>query len=286
MKDNNINENVVEVNNLKAFYITNAYGIQRTVRAVDDISLSIKEGEIYGLAGESGCGKSSLMKVMMGAHKVPLTIVDGGIHYKTGNNQNIKTIDSQNNLNFKWNEVSYIPQGSMNVLNPVRKIKDIFHDFISTDGIISKKDSYEMTSNYLKDLGLQEKVMISYPHQLSGGMRQRVTIALATILWPKVIYADEPTTALDVVVQRGVIQLLKEIQKEKSTIILITHDLGVHANLAKRIGILYAGKLVEESSAEKILKNPKHPYTKFLINSLPSIDKKMILNQSQGGLLH
>ena len=275
MKDNNINENVVEVNNLKAFYITNAYGIQRTVQAVDDISLSIKEGEIYGLAGESGCGKSSLMKVMMGAHKVPLTIVDGGIHYKLGNNQNIKTIDSQNNLNFKWNEVSYIPQGSMNVLNPVRKIKDIFHDFISTDRIISKKDSYEMTSNYLKDLGLQEKVMISYPHQLSGGMRQRVTIALATILWPKVIYADEPTTALDVVVQRGVIQLLKEIQKEKkSTIILITHDLGVHANLAKRIGILYAGKLVEESSAEKILKNPKHPYTKFLINSLPSLDKK------------
>ena len=102
MKDNNINENVVEVNNLKAFYITNAYGIQRTVQAVDDISLSIKEGEIYGLAGESGCGKSSLMKVMMGAHKVPLTIVDGGIHYKLGNNQNIKTIDSQNNLNFKW----------------------------------------------------------------------------------------------------------------------------------------------------------------------------------------
>ncbi len=183
MKNNNINENVVEVNNLKAFYITNAYGIQRTVQAVDDISLSIKEGEIYGLAGESGCGKSSLMKVMMGAHKVPLTIVDGGIHYKLGNNQNIKTIDSQKNLNFKWNEVSYIPQGSMNVLNPVRKIKDIFHDFISTDGKISKKDSYEMTSNYLKDLGLQEKVMISYPHQLSGGMRQRVTIALATILW-------------------------------------------------------------------------------------------------------
>ena len=113
--------------------------------------------------------------------------------------------------------------------------------------------------------------MISYPHQLSGGMRQRVTIALATILRPRVIFADEPTTALDVVVQRGVIQMLKEIQKEKqSTIVIITHDLGVLANLAKKIAVLYEGKLVEENYSEEILNNPKHSYTKYLIESLPS----------------
>src|SRR5690606_37637909 len=131
------------------------------------------------------------------------------------------------------------------------------------------------TRRYLRDLGLPEKVLTAYPHQLSGGMRQRVTIALATILWPKLIFADEPTTALDVVVQRGVIQLLKEIQqREGSTLVLITHDIGVHANLADRIAILYAGKLVEEGDTRTILKNPQHPYTQYLIKSLPRLDER------------
>ena len=153
----------------------------------------------------------------------------------------------------KWRTISYIPQGSMHVLNPVRRIRDTFHDFISAHRDVTKKESFQLTAEYLRDLGLPEKVMASYPHQLSGGMRQRVTIALATILWPKLIFADEPTTALDVVVQRGVIQMLKDVQqKEGSTLVLITHDIGVHANLADRIGILYAGKLVEESDTQTI----------------------------------
>jgi peptide/nickel transport system ATP-binding protein len=179
----------------------------------------------------------------------------------------------QDKRDIRWRQVSYIPQGSMHVLNPVRRIQDTFHDFITTHRQTTKRESREMTQSYLRDLGLPEKVMRSYPHQLSGGMRQRVTIALATILWPKLIFADEPTTALDVVVQRGVIQLLKDIQhKENSTVVLITHDLGVHANLADRIGVLYAGKLVEEASTQTILKTPQHPYTQYLINSLPSFD--------------
>lgn len=132
-----------------------------------------------------------------------------------------------------------------------------------------------MTRDYLRDLGLPEKVLAAYPHQLSGGMRQRVTIALATILWPKLILADEPTTALDVVVQRGVIELLKEIQsKEQSTLVLVTHDMGVHANLANRVAVLYAGKLVEEADTVTIFKNPRHPYTQHLIDSLPHLDDK------------
>jgi peptide/nickel transport system ATP-binding protein len=163
----------------------------------------------------------------------------------------------------------------MHVLNPVRRIGNTFHDFISAHRPMNKHESQKMTREYLRDLGLPETVIRAYPHQLSGGMRQRVTIALATILWPKLIFADEPTTALDVVVQRGVIQLLREIQqKEGSTIVLITHDLGVHANLADRIIVLYAGKVVEEADTRTILKNPRHPYTQYLINSLPSLDEK------------
>jgi len=272
MKTNHI----IEVNDLKAYYITNAYGIERTVKAVDNISLKIKEGEVYGIAGESGCGKTTLLKILLGAYKPPLMVMDGSVKYFFAG-QEIASLTANGNTlrELKWDEVSYVPQGSMHVLNPVRRIGDTFHDFISTHQPVNKKKSREMTRAYLRDLGLPETVLGAYPHQLSGGMRQRVTIALATILWPKLIFADEPTTALDVVVQRGVIQLLKEIQqREGSTVVLITHDLGVHANLADRIAVLYAGKVVEEADKRTILKNPRHPYTQYLINSLPSIDEK------------
>lgn len=265
---------IVEVNNLKAYYITNAYGVERTVKAIDDISLNVKRGEVYGIAGESGCGKSTLLRVMLGAHKPPLTVVDGTVTYQfDGEEIPILTMNDKRDL--RWKKVSYIPQGSMHVLNPVRRIRDTFHDFISAHQMVGRQESMEMTRLYLQELGLPEKVLSAYPHQLSGGMRQRVTIALATILWPKLIFADEPTTALDVVVQRGVIQLLQEIQeKEGSTIVLITHDLGVHANLANRIAVLYAGKLVEEGDSRTILQNPQHPYTQYLIQSLPDLDAR------------
>ena len=267
---------IIEANNLKAYYITNAYGVARTVKAVDNISMSINEGEIYGIAGESGCGKSTLLKVLLGAHKPPLTVVEGGVKYHIGGEMlDPITMTEDKRREIRWSKVSYIPQGSMHVLNPVRRIQNSFYDFISAHSMIGKQEAMKMTRTYLRELGLPEKVMTSYPHQLSGGMRQRVTIALATILWPKLIFADEPTTALDVVVQRGVIQLLKEIQqKESSTIVLITHDMGVHANLADRIAVLYAGKVVEEADSRTILKNPRHPYTQYLIKSLPKLDER------------
>jgi peptide/nickel transport system ATP-binding protein len=267
---------LVNAQDLKAYYITKAYGVERTVKAVDDVTIAIQEGEVYGLAGESGCGKSTLLKVMLGEFQPPLTVVGGSVTYNLdGQEKNAASLTEEDRQAIRWSKVSYIPQGSMHVLNPVRRIQDTFHDFIVTHKPMSKRETFEMTGNYLRELGLPEKVMRSYPHQLSGGMRQRVTIALATILWPKLIFADEPTTALDVVVQRGVIQLLKEIQKKKnSTIVLITHDLGVHANLADRIGVLYAGKLVEEAPTRTILTKPRHPYTQFLIKSLPTFEER------------
>jgi peptide/nickel transport system ATP-binding protein len=268
--------NIIEVSDLKAHYITQAYGVVRTVKAVDGVSLQVKEGEVFGIAGESGCGKSTLLKVMLGAHKPPLTVVSGSVKYMFDDTEIAAlSMDSNTLRDLRWKEVSYIPQGSMHVLNPVRRIQDTFHDFIVAHHPISKQESIQMTRAYLQELGLPEKVLTAYPHQLSGGMRQRVTIALATILFPKLIFADEPTTALDVIVQRGVIQLLKDIQqKEGSTMVLITHDLGVHANLANRIAVLYAGKVVEEADTRTILKNPSHPYTQYLIRSLPNMEER------------
>ena len=267
---------IIETNNLKAYYITRAYGVERTVKAVDDISLQINESEIYGIAGESGCGKSTLLKVMLGGFKPPLTVVDGSVTYHLDDQAiDSASLTEKQRRDLRWKKMSYIPQGSMHVLNPVRRIRNTFHDFIAAHRHMTKAESFEMTRAYLSELGLPEKVLNAYPHQLSGGMRQRVTIALATILWPKLIFADEPTTALDVVVQRGVIQLLREIQQREScTLVLITHDMGVHANLADRIAVLYAGKVVEEADTRTILTQPRHPYTQFLIKSLPSLDER------------
>ena len=269
---------VVETRSLKAYYITHAYGVERTVQAVDDISISIEQGEIYGIAGESGCGKSTLLKVLLGNMTPPLTIVNGTVEYQFDHQKmNALDLTDKQQKDVKWRKVSYIPQGSMHVLNPVRRIRDSFHDFISAHQPVSRQQSAEMTRKYLQDLGLSAQVLSAYPHQLSGGMRQRVTIALATILYPRLVFADEPTTALDVVVQRGVIELLKDIQRrENSTLVLVTHDMGVHANLANRVAVLYAGKLVEEADTVTIFNNPRHPYTRYLINSLPRMDDKTV----------
>jgi peptide/nickel transport system ATP-binding protein len=180
--------------------------------------------------------------------------------------------------------ISYIPQGSMSVFNPVLKIKGTFADFIGSHVPgQSREEIFELARKRILELGLPQNVLDVYPHQLSGGMRQRVTIALAASLNPRIMIGDEPTTALDVVVQRGVIQMLKDIQKSlKNTIILVTHDMGVHANIADRIGIMYAGKIVEEARAGQIFAQPLHPYTQFLINSLPKFGDKSMRDSVPG----
>jgi peptide/nickel transport system ATP-binding protein len=268
---------ILEANDLKAYYITEAFGVRRTVKAVDGVSLTIRQGEIYGIAGESGCGKSTLLKMLLGEFEPPLTPVEGTVTYDFGEGKrDALRMDEEQVASTRWSKVSYVPQGSMHVLNPVRRIGDTFHDFISTHRPMPQRQSNEMVKAYLAEFGLREGVLQSFPHQLSGGMRQRVTIALATILSPKLIFADEPTTALDVVVQRSVIQLLKRIQRDHgSTLVLITHDMGVQANLADRLAVLYAGKLVEEADTRTIFKAPRHPYTRHLIGSLPTLGDKV-----------
>jgi len=274
----------LKVENLKAYYITSLYGIERKVRAVDNVSFQVMENEILGIAGESGCGKSTLLKTLIGLIKPPLSVIGGEIYYKYDGKE-VNILKSSSDLKeLKWKVFSYVPQGSMSVLNPTRKIIKTFEDVIKVHLNVTNNDEIRnMVGEHLKSLGLPLEVLNSFPHQLSGGMRQRVTIALATILKPKVIITDEATTALDVVVQRGVIQLLKRIQSEfKNSIIMVTHDMGVHANMADRIIIMYAGKLVEIGSAKDIFKNPLHPYTRYLIESLPKIGDKTIRRSVPG----
>jgi len=267
---------LLRVERLKAHYLVDVYGIRRAVRAVDGVSFQVEANSIFGIAGESGCGKTSLIKVLSATLRPPLTVQEGKVIYDLGNGgTDILSLDEEGLRKLRWEFLSYVPQGSMNVLNPVRRVRNTFRDFVRAHRVAAPSRFLAEVTEHLGHLGLPPEVLASYPHQLSGGMRQRVTLALATILNPRLILADEPTTALDVVVQRGVIQLLKKIHAEqRNTLILVTHDMAVHANLTDRLAIMYAGKIVEEAPTAEVFGNPLHPYTRYLIGSLPRIGDK------------
>jgi peptide/nickel transport system ATP-binding protein len=280
-----MNETILRTEHLKAFYVLDVLGTRKVVKAVNDVNLEIRENEVYGIAGESGCGKTTLLKALYAAIEPPLRLIGGKVYYNLfAEEADVYSLDPEDRRRLRWEYVSYVPQGSMSVLNPVVKVKETYRDFIVSH--VSGKtteEAFEIARAQIAELGLPLKVLDAYPHQLSGGMRQRVTIALASLLEPRVIIGDEPTTALDVVVQRGVVQLLKSIQESlNNTIILVTHDMGVQANVADRIGIMYAGKMVEEAMTEDIFANPLHPYTKHLIDSLPRFGDKTIRESVPG----
>jgi peptide/nickel transport system ATP-binding protein len=241
------------------------------VRAVDDISLRVHKNEIYGLAGESSSGKTTFIKTIAAAIRPPLKVIGGSIRYSFLD-RDIYRLDRAALSAIRWRHLSYIPQGSMNVLNPVRRVRESFSDFALPHMAVPRQQFSEAVIAHLKRLQLAPGVLDAYPHELSGGMRQRVTIALATVCRPDFIIADEPTTALDVVVQKSVLELIREAQREiGSSMIFVTHDMAVHANISDRLGVMYAGRLVEEAPTAGMLKAPKHPYTKHLIGSLPRI---------------
>jgi peptide/nickel transport system ATP-binding protein len=280
-----MNNTILKAENLKAFYILDLHGTQKVVKAVNDVNLEIWENEVYGIAGESGCGKTTLLKALYGSFDPPLRLIDGKINYIVGGEEiDITSLEPNVKRRLRWEYISYVPQGSMSVLNPVTRVSDSYKDFIESHGIGKSKDeAFELAKEHIIELGLPRNILNAYPHQLSGGMRQRVTIALAALLKPNIIIGDEPTTALDVVVQRGVVQLLKDIQERlQNTIVLVTHDMGVQANVADRIGIMYAGKFVEEATTETIFGDPLHPYTQFLINSLPRFGDKSTRKSAPG----
>lgn len=270
---------IIEIDDLKANYkVRDTWNKTiNDVEAVDHISIQIQKGEAIGITGESGCGKSTLAKMMYGLVKPPLTLINGSVRYNINQQQiDILKLDKETLRKIWWDVISYIPQGSMNVLNPTSRIKDSFTDVLKAHKKeISGKNAEELIFKHLSNVGLSLEVAKCYPHQLSGGMKQRVVIALATLLNPQIILADEPTTALDVIVQRGILQSIAKTQEElKCTLIVVSHDLGVHAQIAQRLVIMYAGKIVEMGSASDVFKKPLHPYTRFLLSSISKIGEK------------
>ncbi|MDX1301412.1 ABC transporter ATP-binding protein [Photobacterium sp.] len=256
---------LLEINNLCVDYVS-PNGV---ARAVNNVSLSIAPGETLGIAGESGCGKSTLAFAISRLHKAPALISEGEILYK---NRDVLKMSDKELRNFRWNDVSIVFQSAMNSLNPVITIGEQLTDVIVAHKRISFKDASAKAEELLAIVGIHADRMASFPHQLSGGMRQRVVIAIALALEPKLIIMDEPTTALDVVVEREILNELYDLKtKFGFSILFISHDLSLMGEIADRIGVMYAGNLIEIGDAETVFGNPSHPYTKGLIASFPTI---------------
>jgi peptide/nickel transport system ATP-binding protein len=268
---------VLDVRGLKVYYATPT----GNVRAVDDVSFKVYESEILGLVGESGCGKTTTAMAILRMVQPPGRIVDGEAWLEGAD---LTKLNEGELRNMRWKALALVPQGAMNSLNPVMRISDQIREAIEThEGKQNKKKLKERTLNLFQQVGLPSRIYDMYPHELSGGMKQRVCIAMAVALHPSLIIADEPTSALDVVVQRVVAQTLLEIKKSMGvSMILIGHDMGLQAQLVDRIAVMYAGHMVEVAPVANIFANPMHPYTQLLIESIPSIKERKPLKLTEG----
>jgi oligopeptide/dipeptide ABC transporter ATP-binding protein len=275
--DDSAREVVLDVRHLKVYYATPT----GDVRAVDDVSFQIYQGEIVGLVGESGCGKTTTAMAILRLVQPPGRIVGGAIEL---GGVDLTKISERELRDMRWRMLALIPQGAMNSLNPVMRIKDQIGDAILThDPAQSRSTLKERILNLLSMVGLPSRVYTMYPHELSGGMKQRVCIAMAIALNPPLIIADEPTSALDVVVQRVVAQNILEIKERLGvSMIIIGHDMGLMAQIADRIAVMYAGHLVELAPVRDIYAKPLHPYTQLLIESIPSVKERKPLRLTEG----
>jgi peptide/nickel transport system ATP-binding protein len=235
------------------------------VYAVDDVDFSLEDGESIGIAGESACGKStlglSIIRMLSGGK------IEGKILFE--DESLLDMSESDFDKKFRWKKISMIFQGAMNSLDPVFTIDEQFIEILKQHNF--QGDSHKLILDAINSVSLDEHVLKKYPHELSGGMKQRVIIAMALLLKPKFVIADEPTTALDVLIQAQIVNLLKNLKKGGMSFMLITHDLAVLSEIANKIGIMYGGQMVEFGSSEEIYKNPKHPYTQGLLESIPTL---------------
>ena len=251
----------LEINGLSSRYSST----KGPVYAVDDVDFSLENGESIGIAGESACGKStlglSLIRMLSGGK------TEGKILFEDESILNLS--ESDFDKKFRWKKISMIFQGAMNSLDPVFTIDEQFIEILKQHNF--QGDSHKLILDAINSVSLDEHVLKKYPHELSGGMKQRVIIAMALLLKPKFVIADEPTTALDVLIQAQIVNLLKNLKKGGMSFMLITHDLAVLSEIANKIGIMYGGQMVEFGSSEEIYKNPKHPYTQGLLESIPTL---------------
>ena len=264
-----MSEAVLEVRDLRVSF-AHPLGL---VRAVDGVSFSLAAGERLGLAGESGCGKSTMALAILRMIRPPGSI-DGGSVRLDGVELSALSEEAMRRLRLAG--IALVPQGSMNSLNPVMRIGQQIADALADHGLSSGRAALEVRIGaLLTTVGLRPEVAAMYPHQLSGGMKQRACIAIAICLRPRVIIADEPTSALDVVVQRQVMDTLARVQQDLgAAVILVGHDMGLMAQFVDRLGIMYAGRLVEVAPVGQMVTAPRHPYTRALISSLPSLEHK------------
>ncbi len=260
---------LLEVSDLRVHYATS----RGPVRAVDGVSFALDPGERLGLMGESGSGKSTAALALMRLIRPPGHI-DSGRVYLDG--EDLMTLSEQRLREARLAQIALISQGAMNSLHPVMRIGDQVHDGVRHHGVrMSRSEWQHRLNGLLARVGLRPEVASAYPHHLSGGMKQRVCIAIAISLEPKVIIADEPTSALDVVVQRTVMETLRRVQEDiGAAVILIGHDMGLMAQFADRVAVMYAGRLLEEGPVRDLFQRPGHPYTQLLVASLPTLSGK------------
>lgn len=260
-----VERNLLEVNNLKTGF---RFG-EEYHNAVDGVSLTLKKNEILAIVGESGCGKSTLATAIMGLHDPNNTKITGEILYK---DLNLTDLNEKLYNRIRGNDIGMIFQDPLGSLNPLMTIYNQIAEALIYHSDFNEKQIKARVLELLNQVGIPrpEQIMKAYPHELSGGMRQRIVIAIALANKPPIIIADEPTTALDVTIQAQILDLMRDIQAETgSGIILITHDLGVVAETADRVAVMYAGQIVEEAPVDVLFKDPKHPYTRSLLNSIP-----------------
>ena len=264
---------MLKIDHLSASYKT----IDGDIHVVKDVDFEIRDNEIFGIAGESGCGKSTLLKTLYDIVEFPLQIDQGKVILSGTKNGKEFSFESGQIRKSWWNQISYVPQAAQSVLNPIVRLKEQFLDSIPAEDKKNEteKETLARVASYLEELGLSPDVLEAFPFQLSGGMRQRAIIALATFMSPNVVLADAPTTALAAVVQPGILLMLTRLQQQfKNTLVIVSHDMGVHYQITNRMGIMYSGSFVELGPTTDIFEDPIHPYTKMLIGALPRVGDK------------